>query len=66
MDAVEFIIAEEKMCNHFGRICAACPASSANNGQDVSCTTFKSVYPKEYVAIVEKFIQEYQEVVKYD
>lgn len=39
--------------------CVDCPLSTMNNGIDVLCTDFETLYPKQAIASVQKWSDEY-------
>lgn len=57
MDAVKFFKERERMCE--GSTCENCPIGKSNNPKGIFCRAFVDGYPKEAVAIVEKWSEEH-------
>lgn len=58
MDAVKFIKEKLRMCSKFEE-CKNCELYCSRNKTGMDCTTYTNEYPKEAVAIVEKWSQEH-------
>ena len=55
MDAVEYLIKREKMCEI---PCSECGFNYDNNGEQIHCEEFERMYPEKAVKIVEKWAAE--------
>lgn len=58
MDAIKYFEAKANMTDNCGSDCELCPLGRRNNTHSCACNDFEIKYPKEAVAIVEKWQKE--------
>lgn len=65
MDAIKFLEERKRMCYSFGGFsCEGCPIY--RNAGEMGCATFRSYYPEQAVAIVEKWSAEHPQKTRKD